>query len=287
MKTAFIGTGVMGSPMAQNLLKAGHTVTVYNRTVAKTAEAVAAGASAADTIAQAVKHAEVIMTMVGLPQDVNEVYFGEDGILNHAKPGALLIDMTTTDPEISKRIFEEAKARGLEALDAPVSGGDVGAKAGTLSIMVGGNEDSFIKAMPIFEAMGSNILYEGRAGAGQHTKMANQIAIAGALSGVAEAVAYGRAKGLDLETMLRSIGAGAAGSWQMDNLGPKMVVGDFAPGFFIKHIVKDLNIADKEAIASGLSLGVLEEALANLTALEAQGDGQLGTQAIIRHYEKS
>lgn len=287
MKTAFIGTGVMGSPMAQNLLKAGHTVTVYNRTAAKTAEAVAAGASAADTIAQAVKHAEVIMTMVGLPQDVNEVYFGEDGILNHAKPGALLIDMTTTDPEISKRIFEEAKARGLEALDAPVSGGDVGAKAGTLSIMVGGNEDSFIKAMPIFEAMGSNILYEGGAGAGQHTKMANQIAIAGALSGVAEAVAYGRAKGLDLETMLRSIGAGAAGSWQMDNLGPKMAVGDFAPGFFIKHIVKDLNIADKEAIASGLSLGVLEEALANLTALEAQGDGQLGTQAIIRHYEKS
>lgn len=287
MKTAFIGTGVMGSPMAQNLLKAGHTVTVYNRTAPKTAEAVAAGASAADTIAQAVKHAEVIMTMVGLPQDVNEVYFGEDGILNHAKPGALLIDMTTTDPEISKRIFEEAKARGLEALDAPVSGGDVGAKAGTLSIMVGGNEDSFIKAMPIFEAMGSNILYEGGAGAGQHTKMANQIAIAGALSGVAEAVAYGRAKGLDLETMLRSIGAGAAGSWQMDNLGPKMAVGDFAPGFFIKHIVKDLNIADKEAHTSGLSLGVLEEALANLKALEAQGDGQLGTQAIIRHYEKS
>lgn len=287
MKTALIGTGVMGSPMAQNLLKAGHTVTVYNRTAAKTAEAVAAGASAADTIAQAVKHAEVVITMVGLPQDVNEVYFGEDGILNHAKPGALLIDMTTTDPEISKRIFEEAKARGLEALDAPVSGGDVGAKAGTLSIMVGGNEDSFIKAMPIFEAMGSNILYEGGAGAGQHTKMANQIAIAGALSGVAEAVAYGRAKGLDLETMLRSIGAGAAGSWQMDNLGPKMAVGDFAPGFFIKHIVKDLNIADKEAHTSGLSLGVLEEALANLKALEAQGDGQLGTQAIIRHYEKS
>lgn len=285
-KIGFIGIGVMGGPMALNLMRAGYDLTVYSRTKAKCEEVLAAGAQWADSPAACTEGQDAVLTMVGYPKDVEEVYFGERGILSAAKPGMLLIDMTTTSPKLSERIYAAAKQIGADALDAPVSGGDTGAKAGTLAIMVGGEEAVFERAKPIFEAMGKNIVYEGPAGSGQHTKMANQIAIAGAVSGVCEAIAYGRAEGLDLDRMLATIGSGAAGSWQMSGNGPKMVSGDFAPGFYIKHFIKDMRIADEEAQSAGLSLEVLEEVLRMYRALDESGMGDLGTQALIRYYDQ-
>lgn len=285
-KIGFIGIGVMGGPMALNLMRAGYDLTVYSRTKAKCEEVLAAGARWADSPAACTEGQDAVLTMVGYPKDVEKVYFGERGILSAAKPGMLLIDMTTTSPKLSERIYAAAKQIGADALDAPVSGGDTGAKAGTLAIMVGGEEAVFERAKPIFEAMGKNIVYEGPAGSGQHTKMANQIAIAGAVSGVCEAIAYGRAEGLDLDRMLATIGSGAAGSWQMSGNGPKMVSGDFAPGFYIKHFIKDMRIADEEARDKGLSLEMLAEVLRMYRALDECGMGDLGTQALIRYYDQ-
>ena len=284
-KIGFIGIGVMGGPMALNLMRAGYDLTVYSRTKAKCEEVLAAGAQWADSPAACTEGQDAVLTMVGYPKDVEEVYFGERGILSAAKPGMLLIDMTTTSPKLSERIYAAAKQIGADALDAPVSGGDTGAKAGTLAIMVGGEEAVFERAKPVVEAMGKNIVYEGPAGSGQHTKMANQIAIAGAVSGVCEAIAYGRAEGLDLDRMLATIGSGAAGSWQMSGNGPKMVNGDFAPGFYIKHFIKDMAIASEEAKKTGLSLEMLDGVLGMYRALEERGLGDLGTQALIRYYE--
>ena len=284
-KIGFIGIGVMGGPMALNLMRAGYELTVYSRTKAKCEAVLAAGAQWADSPAACAAGQDAVLTMVGYPRDVEQVYFGADGILEAVQPGMLLIDLTTTSPELAKRIFAAAKERGADALDAPVSGGDTGAKAGTLAIMVGGEEPAFERAKPILEAMGKNVVYEGPAGSGQHTKMANQIAIAGAVSGVCEAIAYGRAQGLDLERMLATIGSGAAGSWQMTGNGPKMVSGDFAPGFYIKHFIKDMAIASEEAKKTGLSLEMLDEVLGMYRALEERGLGDLGTQALIRYYE--
>ena len=284
-KIGFIGIGVMGGPMALNLMRAGYELTVYSRTKAKCEAVLAAGARWADSPAACAARQDAVLTMVGYPRDVEQVYFGADGILEAVQPGMLLIDLTTTSPELAKRIFAAAKERDADALDAPVSGGDTGAKAGTLAIMVGGEEPAFERAKPILEAMGKNVVYEGPAGSGQHTKMANQIAIAGAVSGVCEAIAYGRAQGLDLERMLATIGSGAAGSWQMTGNGPKMVSGDFAPGFYIKHFIKDMAIASEEAKKTGLSLEMLDEVLGMYRALEERGLGDLGTQALIRYYE--
>ena len=284
-KIGFIGIGVMGGPMALNLMRAGYELTVYSRTKAKCEAVLAAGARWADSPAACAAGQDAALTMVGYPRDVEQVYFGADGILEAVQQGILLIDLTTTSPELAKRIFAAAKERGADALDAPVSGGDTGAKAGTLAIMVGGEEPAFERAKPILEAMGKNVVYEGPAGSGQHTKMANQIAIAGAVSGVCEAIAYGRAQGLDLERMLATIGSGAAGSWQMTGNGPKMVSGDFAPGFYIKHFIKDMAIASEEAKKTGLSLEMLDGVLGMYRALEERGLGDLGTQALIRYYE--
>ena len=284
-KIGFIGIGVMGGPMALNLMRAGYELTVYSRTKAKCEAVLAAGARWADSPAACAAGQDAVLTMVGYPRDVEQVYFGADGILEAVQPGMLLIDLTTTSPELAKRIFAAAKERDADALDAPVSGGDTGAKAGTLAIMVGGEEPAFERAKPILEAMGKNVVYEGPAGSGQHTKMANQIAIAGAVSGVCEAIAYGRAQGLDLERMLATIGSGAAGSWQMTGNGPKMVSGDFAPGFYIKHFIKDMAIASEEAKKTGLSLEMLDGVLEMYRALEERGLGDLGTQALIRYYE--
>ena len=284
-KIGFIGIGVMGGPMALNLMRAGYELTVYSRTKSKCEAVLAAGARWADSPAACAAGQDAALTMVGYPRDVEQVYFGADGILEVVQPGMLLIDLTTTSPELAKRIFTAAKERGADALDAPVSGGDTGAKAGTLAIMVGGEEPAFERAKPILEAMGKNVVYEGPAGSGQHTKMANQIAIAGAVSGVCEAIAYGRAQGLDLERMLATIGSGAAGSWQMTGNGPKMVSGDFAPGFYIKHFIKDMAIASEEAKKTGLSLEMLDGVLGMYRALEELGLGDLGTQALIRYYE--
>jgi 3-hydroxyisobutyrate dehydrogenase/2-hydroxy-3-oxopropionate reductase len=215
---------------------------------------------------------------------VEEVYLGKGGILENAPEGALIIDMTTTSPALWQRIAKKARKRGLRPLDAPVSGGDSGAKAGTLAIMVGGETADFEAALPLFEKMGKTIVHEGGDGAGQHTKMANQIAIAGAVTAVAEAVSYGKATGLDLSKMLGTISTGAAGSWQMSNNGPKMISGDYAPGFFIKHFVKDLRIALEESKERGLELPILKKALKMYMQMEEKGQGDLGTQAIIERY---
>lgn len=287
MKTiGFIGVGVMGKPMVRNLMKRGYPVSIYSRTKAKVLDVIEEGAMWCDSVATCAAEKDVIITMVGFPKDVEEVYFGEDGILANAKPGAVTIDMTTTSPKLSERIYTEAKKRGIAALDAPVSGGDSGAIAGTLSIMVGGDREAFDRCQDIFEALGSSITYEGGAGKGQHTKMANQIALSGIVASVAEAIAYARRTGLDVDTMLASISKGAAGSWQMDHNAPKMVSGDMAPGFYIRHFIKDMSIAADEAEDVGLTLPVLDRVLAMYKELEGCGEGSLGTQAIIHYFDK-
>ena len=284
MRIGFIGVGVMGNGMVKNLLSHGYEVNAYTRTRAKALEALEAGAEWRESAADCVRDADAVITMVGFPPDVEEVYFGEKGILANARPGTLVIDMTTTSPRLAQRIYTEAADRGLSALDAPVSGGDTGARAGTLAIMVGGDREAFERAVPIFEAMGKSIRYMGAAGSGQHTKMANQIAIAGTLAGVCEAIAYARAAGLDVDEVISTISGGAASSWQLANNGPKSAHGDFAPGFFIKHFIKDMTLADGEARGRDVPLPVLEKVLAMFRALEAQGHGDEGTQALIRAY---
>ena len=285
-KIGFIGVGVMGKPMVRNLMKKGFPVSIYTRTKSKVLDVIEEGAVWCDDVKTCAAGADVVITMVGYPKDVEEVYFGETGIIANARPGAVLIDMTTTSPRLSERIYAEARARGIQALDAPVSGGDSGAKAGTLSIMVGGDRDAFDACQDVLSAMGTNIVYEGGAGKGQHTKMANQIALAGVVASVSEAIAYARHTGLDVDTMLASISKGAAGSWQMDHNAPKMVSGDMAPGFFIKHFIKDMAIADEEAIAAGLTMPVLEQVLAMYRNLDQRGEGDLGTQAIIHYFDE-
>ncbi len=283
---AFIGVGIMGKSMVRNLMKAGFRLTIYSRTKSKCEDVIAEGAVWADTVADCVRDADAVCTIVGYPKDVEEVYFGAAGILERAPGGACLIDMTTTSPALSQRIYEAGKARGLRPLDAPVTGGDTGARAGTLSILVGGDAADFEDCRPLFEAMGKNIVRMGGAGSGQHAKMANQIAIAGALSGVCEALTYARTKGLDPAVLLSAISAGAAGSFQMTNMTPKMIAGDFAPGFIMSHFIKDMAIADGEALQEGLRLPVLEQVLGQCREMEAEGLGGLGTQGLIKYYER-
>lgn len=285
-KIGFVGTGVMGSSMVLNLIKHGYELSVYNRTKSKAEACIAAGAKWCDTVAECAKDKDVVITIVGFPKDVEEVYFGENGILNAAKKGAYVIDMTTTSPMLSEKIYKTAAEKGIYALDAPVSGGDTGARNGTLAIMVGGDKAAFDECMPVFEAMGTNIRYEGKAGNGQHVKMANQIAIAGAVSGVAEAVRYAMAMGVDVDTMLDTISNGAAGSWQMSNNGTKMAKDDYAPGFYIKHFIKDMKIAIECADAKGVTLDVLKKVCDEYVQLENNGKGDLGTQAIIEYYKR-
>lgn len=285
-KIGFIGVGVMGKSMVRNLMKNGFDVAIYTRTKSKVEDIIDEGAQWCDTVQACSQGRDAIITMVGYPKDVEEVYFSDTGILNSAAPGTIVIDMTTTDPDISVRIYEEAKKKNIMAIDAPVSGGDVGAQNATLSIMAGGDKDAFDAAMPAFEAMGKTIVYEGGAGSGQHTKMANQIALAGAIAGVCEAMTYAQKVGLDVQTMLDSISQGAAGSWQMTNMAPRMMKGDFDPGFFVKHYIKDMTIASGQAERAGAELGVLDVVLAMYKQLEEQGKGDLGTQALIQYYEK-
>ena len=261
-KIGFIGVGIMGKSMVRNLKKAGFDLHIYARTKAKVEDVIAEGVTFHDSIADCVKDCEAVITIVGFPQDVEEVYFDQGNILDSAKEGAYLIDMTTTSPQIAQKIYEEGNKRGFHVLDAPVTGGDTGAKAGTLSILVGGDKEDFEACMPLFEAMGTNINYQGAAGCGQHCKLANQIMIAGALSGVCEALAYAQAKGLDLQTVLHSVSTGAAGSRQLDLFGPKILEGDYRPGFFMKHFIKDMKLALIESNISGLDLNVLSQVLA-------------------------
>ncbi|NLJ41033.1 MAG: NAD(P)-dependent oxidoreductase [Clostridiales bacterium] len=284
MKIGFIGVGIMGKSMVRNLMKAGYSVDIYTRTKHKVLDVIQEGAIWSDSIRACVKDKDVIITIVGYPHDVEEVYFAPGGILENAKAGAFLIDMTTNSPELAIRIYEEAEKNGLHALDAPVTGGDIGARDGSLTIMVGGDEDIYKQCVPIFEAMGSHIVYGGKAGNGQQTKMANQIAIAGTISAVCEALVYAETVGLDTETMVNTIKNGSAASTQLDSAAPKILQGDYSPGFFIKHFIKDMKIAAKEANSRGLKLGVLEEVLRMYSQLEDKGSGDLGTQALIKYY---
>lgn len=284
-KIGFIGVGIMGKSMVRNLMKAGFELHIYARTKSKVEDVIAEGAVFHESIGACVKDCDAVITIVGFPQDVEEVYFDAGNIIDSAKAGAYLIDMTTTSPQLAEKIYKVGKEKGFHVLDAPVTGGDTGAKAGTLSILVGGDKADYEACMPLFEAMGTNINYQGNAGAGQHCKLANQILIAGALSGVCEALAYVKAKGLDADTVLKSLSSGAAGSAQLTNLGPKIVKEDYAPGFFMKHFIKDMKLALIESNMSGLDLGILSQALANCEELEAEGFGDLGTQALAKYYE--
>ena len=280
----FIGTGVMGRSMAMNLLKQGYKLSVYNRTKRKADDLIREGAVWCDDVASCVASCDVVITMLGFPADVSQVYLDPDGVIAYAKKGAYLIDMTTTSPKLAQHIALRGLENQLHVLDAPVSGGDSGARNATLSIMVGGEEADFKACLPIFQCMGKEIVYQGKAGNGQHAKMANQIALAGALSGVCESLAYAKSVGLDPQVLLSSIGKGAAGSWQMEHNGPKMLEQDYAPGFYIKHFVKDMKLAVEEAEDQDLYLGVLSVVLDMFETMEQEGDGELGTQALIKYY---
>ncbi|KOY82462.1 NAD(P)-dependent oxidoreductase [Lysinibacillus macroides] len=284
-RIAFIGAGVMGASIIKHLLQNGHEVTVYTRTKAKAESLIALGASWASTPAEAFHNTEIAFTMVGYPSDVEEVYFGETGLFQTAASGNIVIDMTTSEPSLAKKIFEHAQKIGVEALDAPVSGGDIGAQNGTLSIMIGGNQATYNKILPIMKHFGENIVYQGQAGAGQHAKMCNQIVIASGMIGVCESMAYGLKAGLDLATVLQSISSGAAGSWSLSNLAPRMIKEDFAPGFYIKHFVKDMKIALDESKKMGISLPGLALAYEMYEKLVEEGYADNGTQALLKHYE--
>lgn len=284
-KVAWIGVGIMGKSMVRNLMKAGFDLHIYARTRAKVEDVIEEGAVFHAAIGDCVKGCEAVITMVGFPKDVEEVYFTPGNILDSAEPGTYLIDMTTTSPALAEKLYAEGVKRGYRVVDAPVTGGDTGAKAGTLSILVGGEQEDFEACMPLFQAMGTNINHQGKAGCGQHAKMANQIMIAGTLSGVCEALTYAKAKGLDPHVLISSLATGAAGSKQLDAFGEKIVAGDYAPGFFLKHFVKDMGLALEEARRSGITLDILAQVLENYENLEGEGYGDLGTQALIKHYQ--
>ncbi|ENQ3078808.1 NAD(P)-dependent oxidoreductase [Bacillus cereus] len=282
----FVGTGVMGKSMVRHLLKAGYTMYVYNRTKEKTADLIEEGAHWCDSPKEIARTVDVVMTMVGYPHDVEEVYFGANGILTHAKQGTITIDFTTSTPTLAKRIYEEGKSKGIYVLDAPVSGGDIGAKEGRLAIMIGGDEEAYKACLPLFELLGKNIMLQGKAGSGQHTKMCNQIAIASNMLGVCEALAYAQKAGLQPEKVLQSISTGAAGSWSLSNLAPRMLQGDFEPGFYVKHFIKDMNIALAEAEELGLSAPGLTLARELYEQLMQNGEENSGTQALYKQYIK-
>jgi 3-hydroxyisobutyrate dehydrogenase/2-hydroxy-3-oxopropionate reductase len=284
-KIGFIGIGIMGKSMVRNLMKAGYEVAVYSRTKSKAEDILSEGAIWCEDVKACSKGRDAVITIVGYPQDVEEVYFGENGIIANADKGTCLIDMTTTSPKLAVRIYEEAKQADLKALDAPVTGGDTGAREGTLTILAGGDRDTYDRCLPVFEAMGKAIRYEGKAGNGQHTKMCNQIAIAGALSGVCEAMVYAKANGLDVDTMVDSIATGAAGSAQLNAMAPRILSGDFSPGFFIKHFIKDMKLAAEEAEGAGIRLGVLDHVLSMYESMAASGHEDEGTQALVKYYQ--
>ncbi|MCM3130731.1 MULTISPECIES: NAD(P)-dependent oxidoreductase [unclassified Paenibacillus] len=280
----FIGTGVMGKSMAGHIQQAGYKLHVYTRTAEKAQQLVEQGAVWHETPASLAAACQVIITMVGYPQDVEEIYLGEDGIIANSAAGTYLIDMTTSSPQLAEKIYEEAAAKGLHALDAPVSGGDIGARDAKLSIMVGGHAADFETMTPLFQLMGTNIVHQGTAGAGQHTKMCNQIAIASNMIGVAEALAYAKTSGLDPETVLKSIETGAAGSWSLSNLGPRMIGGNFEPGFYVKHFIKDMRIALESAKEMGLKTPGLTLAESVYEQLSKLGYDEKGTQVIYKHF---
>jgi 3-hydroxyisobutyrate dehydrogenase len=284
LSIAFIGTGVMGRSMAGHLQKAGHQLHVYNRTKDKAAALIEAGAKWHDSAGSAAAEADVVFTIVGFPTDVEATYLGKGGVVERAKPGALLIDMTTSSPALAVKIAAAAKARGLSALDAPVSGGDLGAKEARLVIMVGGDAAAFARAKPLFELLGKNIALHGGPGAGQFCKMANQIAVAVGMVSWCEALAFAKKAGLDPAAVHGSISGGAAGGWAMTNLAPRALADNYAPGFYVKHILKDLRIALESAAEMKLELPGLVCAKKLYDQVAARGWEDCGTQALYRLY---
>lgn len=284
MIIGFIGTGVMGAAVVSNMLAAGFEVNVYNRTKSKTDALVSKGAVWKDNPKAIAEASDVIFTMVGYPQDVEETYFGTAGIFSADVKGKIVADMTTSTPTLAVKIAEKAEKLGASALDAPVSGGDVGAKNATLTIMVGGAKDTYEKVHPIFEKIGKTISLQGTAGKGQHTKMANQIMIAGTMTGMSEMLAYANGAGLDLDGVLEAVGGGSASNWSMLNYGPRILKQDYTPGFFMKHFIKDLKIALDEAKKMGLQLPCTDLAEQLYENLAEKGLENEGTQALIKYW---
>ncbi len=282
MRIGWIGAGVMGRAMCGHVLRAGHEVLLFTRTPSSAAALLEAGAVWCDSPAAVARASEVVVSIVGYPHDVRSIYFGSEGILEHAAPGAVVVDMTTSSPSLAQEIAAAATKRGIAALDAPVSGGDVGARNGTLAIMVGGDAAVLERVRPVLACMGSTIRHMGPAGAGQHTKMCNQILIAGTMIGMVESLLYAMAAGLDVKEVVAVIGSGAAGCWSVNNLGPRIAQGDFTPGFYIKHFVKDMGIALEECRRMGLCVPGLAVVEQLYQAAIAQGYENLGTQALYK-----
>ncbi len=280
-RIGWIGTGVMGRWMCQHILTKGFSATVYNRSADKAQPLVEAGARLASTPKEVAEQADIVFAIVGFPKDVREVFLGADGALAGAKAGVVLVDMTTSEPSLAKEIYEAAKAKGVASLDAPVSGGDVGAKNAALSIMIGGDKDVVAAVQPVFECMGKTIIHQGAPGAGQHTKMVNQILISSNMIALCEGLLYGYKAGLDLETVFKSVSVGAAGSKALEVLGPRMMARNFEPGFYVEHFIKDMGIALAEAEKMNIALPGLGLAKQLYEAVRAQGYGRKGTQALL------
>jgi len=285
-RVGWIGTGVMGRWMCQHLINKGYQATVYNRSRDKARELLDAGAAWGDSPKAVAERSDVAFAIVGFPKDVREVFLGPQGALAGSRAGSILVDMTTSEPSLAREIYEAARAKGVGAVDAPVSGGDVGAKNAALSIMVGGEADAVEAVRPLLECMGKTIVHQGPAGAGQHTKMVNQVLIATNMIGVCEALLYGYKAGLDLKTVLQSVGGGAAASWSLNNLGPRIIDRNFEPGFFVEHFIKDMGIALDEAKQMGLALPGLALANQLYLAVRAQGYGRKGTHALMLALEQ-
>lgn len=280
-RIGWIGTGVMGRWMCQHLMDRGYAATVYNRSKEKAQPLLAGGAAWGETPSQVAERSDVVFAIVGFPPDVREVFLGSHGALAGSRAGTVLVDMTTSQPSLAQEIHGAARAKGVQSVDAPVSGGDVGARNAALSIMVGGDAEAVEAVRPLLECMGKTIVHQGGPGAGQHTKMVNQILIASNMVGVCEALLYAFKAGLDVPTVLQSVGSGAAGSWSLNNLGPRIVKRDFEPGFFVEHFIKDMGIALAEAERMNLCLPGLALAKQLYEAVRAQGYGRKGTQALM------
>ncbi len=280
-KIGWIGTGVMGTSMCGHLIDKGFSATVYNRTKKKAQPLIDKGAAWADTPKGVAEKSDVIFAIVGFPKDVRDVFLGEDGALAGCKSGNVLVDMTTSEPSLAVEIARAAKEKGVSSVDAPVSGGDIGAKEARLSIMIGGEKAVVDALQPCWEAMGKTIVHQGEAGAGQHTKMVNQVLISSMMIGVCEALLYGYKAGLDLETVMKSVSTGAAGSWSLSNLGPRIMANNFDPGFFVEHFIKDMGIALAESRRMGLSMPGLALAEQLYQSVKAKGWGRNGTHALM------
>ncbi len=280
MKIGWIGTGVMGAAMASHVQNGGHELYVFNRTKKKAAQLLEKGASWCSTPAEVSQKSEIVFTIVGLPKDVEEVYLGENGLFSRKGMCKITVDMTTSTPSLAKTLFSIGMDNGIQCLDAPVTGGDIGAKQGSLAIMVGGTKETYEKVLPLLSLFGKKISYMGGAGAGQHAKICNQISVAGTMIGMVEALLYAYKQGLDLSKIIEVVGSGAGSSWSLNTLGPRIVRGDYKSGFFVEHFVKDMGIALQEANSAGLSLPGLSLVHQLYVAVKAQGKGKSATQSL-------